>query len=234
MKLCSIILCCLAFSHLLPAQNRFSGEFLPKLILSGEFNQRLSWTTALDGEATWLSKEGEMPSEFSFFFTDLNLQLGLDYQWTTNLNLAAGYQFGFEDLNRSAIDLEHRLLQQISAVWRPGKVRLQGRLRTEQRFFKNNNYRIEHRLRSRLSADLPLQGQQLDPGEIYLNTNSEWLFPLSVDRPLLFSEIRNYLGLGWRLSNGHRLENGLEWRTRALNNDGNRRHNFFWRVTWIL
>ncbi len=218
----------------LDVQNQFTAVWRPGFIFNHTFSDRWSGSAGLDLEANWLRKAGDRDPEIAFRPDDLNLQLGAAYQLTADLNLSGGYQLSWRSLHRENIDLEHRFLQQLSYSNRLNKFRLQGRLRTEQRFFRSRNYTIIHRLRSRLSANFPLQGEQLDPGEPYLNLNTEWLFNLSIDQPLFFRETRSYSGIGWRLSNGQRLENGLELRTGLISRQRNRRYNLHWRMTCIL
>lgn len=220
--------------HGLEAQNLFTAVWRPAVIYNHSFSDRLSGSTRLDLEADWLRKAGDRNADIAFRPDNLNLQLGLAYQLTADLNLSGGYQLSRRGLHRESTDLEHRFLQQLSLSERWNKFRIQGRLRAEQRFFRSRDFRAVHRLRSRLSTNFPLQGEQLDPGEPYLNLNVEWLFNLSIDQPLFFRETRSYSGIGWRFANGQRLENGLELRTGLISRQRNRRYNLHWRMTWIL
>jgi hypothetical protein len=221
--------------HGLEAQNLFTAVWRPGIIYNHSFSDRWSGSAGLDLEAIWLRGRGNGDEpDIAFRPDNLNLQLGLAYQLTADLNLSGGYQLSGRRLYRKNNDLEHRFLQQLSLSERWNKFRIQGRLRAEQRFFRSRDYRAVHRLRSRLSTNFPLQGEQLDPGEPYINLNAEWLFNLSNDQPLFFRETRTYGGIGWRLSNGQRLENGLELRTGLINTRRDRRYNLHWRMTWIL
>lgn len=213
------------------AQDRLSGHFLPRLLVNGNFSQRLHWTVSAEPDLIWLRRTEGFPAETSFHPFILNGEAGLDYQWSGAVNVAAGYLIGWRNLDSDRTDLEHRLLQQLTLTRTVTKFRLRWRFRTEQRFFRQNDFRPIHRFRSRLGVDFPLQGERLDPGEPYLHANAEGLINPENPQPLRFSERRIYGGVGWRLRSGIRLENGIEWRHRLDNSRGDHRQILQWRLT---
>ncbi|MCB9297768.1 MAG: DUF2490 domain-containing protein [Lewinellaceae bacterium] len=101
----------------------------------------------------------------------------------------------------------------------------------EQRFFRSDNWGVRHRWRLRPSLDFPLQGERLDPRETYLNAQIEWLTNIFEESPLYYRETRLYAGLGWQINEHYKLENGLEWRNRRSDAEGNRRHRLLYRLT---
>lgn len=218
----------------LTAQDRLSGHFLPRFLVNGDFTQRLHWTISVEPDLIWLRKTEALPAEGGLAPFIINGESGLDYQLTTSLNLAAGYLIGWRNLDAEATDLEHRLLQQLTLTQSLAKYRLRWRLRSEQRFFRQNDFQVVHRLRSRLGLDFPLQGERLDPGEPYLHLNAEWLVNPESAQPAYYSERRFYSGLGWRLRSGLRLENGMEWRSRLVRPPGDFRHTLQWRMTLTI
>lgn len=213
------------------AQNILEGGPLPQL--NWRFLNQNRWTADLVTSTEWntINRSGTEWVDPQLRLQVINLQAGLAYQLTTDLNLAGGYQLSIRNLDEEKTDLENRLIQQLAQTSFLGKYRLRGRLRTEQRLFRSEP-RVIHRWRLRPSLDFPLQGDRLDPGEPYLNTQSEWLVTLSQPQPLRYLETRLYAGLGWQLKGKNRLENGLEWRFRRADPAGNLRSRLFLRFTF--
>ncbi len=225
------------FLHLadrLPAQNRTTLEWLPQLSFDYRIDERLSANVNTFIEIQSLEKRtGEAP-QTGFSPQTFNVQAGLAYQWTTALNLSLGYQFGWRDLDETERDIEHRALQQLTAAYSFGKYRLRARLRAEQRFFRQDDYRATHRWRLRPSVDFPLQGERLDPGENYLNAQWEALSNIFEEDALRLAEQRAYCGIGWLLQNGYRMETGLEYRSRPNGGEDGFRRRVFLRMNFTF
>ncbi|MCB0568890.1 MAG: DUF2490 domain-containing protein [Phaeodactylibacter sp.] len=213
---------------LLPAaQSLTTGEWLPQLSYSNSLNNRFSGNLNTFMEIQNLEKTPGSQATYGFSPQTFNIQAGLAYQWTTALNLSLAYQFGWRSLDEAERDVEHRLMQQITGTYSFGKYRLRSRLRAEQRFFRQNGYAPPvHRWRLRPSIDFPLQGERLDLGEAYLNTQWEVLANIFEPRGLHLAEQRLYSGIGWLLSRHFRLETGLEYRSRPTDASGFRRRAF--------
>lgn len=218
----------------LPAQDRFAGFIAPQALLNGKFHDQWQWNLTLAPEFRWLEKNEGSPADRAFRTNVVNLQSGLAFQWTNDLNISLGYQLNFRDLDEEETDLEHRFLEQLSYTERLGKYRLRGRLRAEQRFFRKQDFQVVHRWRLRAAVDVPLQGERLDIRETYLHANAEWLVNLSSNRPLYFSEYRLYTGIGWQIGEKQRLETGPELRTRLLNMQRDKTRVLFWRLAVFL
>ncbi len=217
----------------LHGQNRATLEFLPQLAWNGDFDDRWSWSVNTSMENTWIELAEDKPSVTDFYLTTFSLQAGAAFQLTNDVNLSGGYQFGWRDIDEEERNIEHRALQQLTYTQRLGKYRARARFRTEQRFFRNDDYVVEHRWRLRTSLDFPLQGEQLDPGETYLNAQVEWLANVFEADPWFFRDSRPYVGLGWLISEHYRLENGLEWRIRRSGANGeDYRQRIIYRLTF--
>src|SRR3546814_11063084 len=74
----------------------------------------------------------------------------------------------------------HRFIQQLSIAQNALGLRIGHRFRTDQTFEKESATR--YRLRYRLSAEKALNGQNVDPGELYLVANNEYLQTRSEER----------------------------------------------------
>lgn len=224
----------LALTPALRAQSRTTLELLPQFSWNGELDNRWSWSLNTSLESDISEKIEGRAAQTAFSTHTYNLQGGLAYQWTNSLDLSGGYQFGWRDLDEDEKDIEHRFLQQLSWAGRWEKYRLRVRGRTEQRFFRSNSWQARHRWRLRGALDFPLQGERLDPGETYLNLQSEWLANVFEEAALANRETRLYAGLGWLINGPYRLENGLEWRTRLSGAENNRRHRLIFRLTFTF
>jgi len=226
-----ILLFSLLASQPLLSQSRTTIELLPQLSWNGELGNRWSWSLNTSLESNFSEKTEGMPARTTFTPHTYNLQGGLAYQLTNDFNLSAGYQFGWRGLDEDEKDIEHRSLQQLSWAQRWGKYRMRARGRAEQRFFRSEGWQVRHRWRLRSSLDFPLQGERLDPKETYLNTQAEWLANIFESTPLFYRETRLYAGLGWLINEHYKLENGLEWRSRRSDAEGNRRSRLIYRLT---
>lgn len=137
----------------------------------------------------------------------VELQLFGTYQLWNDTKLSLGYKArGIEPLE-PPLSSEHRPMEQIAFIGYKGSSRLSHRIRTEQRFRPD---RYENRWRYRFSYDRPLEGQRLDPGEMYLVLSDEVLYTFNaVERS---AENRLYAGLGWLFLKSQKLETGVQYR----------------------
>lgn len=222
---------CLAGIPSLSGQSRTTVEFLPQFSWTGKWGGRWSWSlnTSLESDLSDIVEGKDANTTFSPH--TYNFQSGLAYQLTNDFNLSGAYQFGWRDLDEDEKDIEHRSLQQLSWAQHWGKYRARLRTRTEQRFFRSEGWQVRHRWRLRPSLDFPLQGERLDPRESYLNAQVEWLANPFDAASLFYRETRLYAGLGWQAASGYKIENGLEWRSRRIGAEGNRRHRLIYRLT---
>lgn len=229
-----LFLLAMSLSGLLPAQNRTTLEWLPQLSFDYRFDDRFSGNVNTFVEIESLDKREGEKAQTGFNPQTFNLQAGLAYQWTTALNLSLGYQFGWRGLEEAERDIEHRFMQQATGAYSFGKYRLRARLRAEQRFFRQDDYRATHRWRLRPSVDFPLQGERLDPGENYLNAQWEALSNIFEEDALRLAEQRAYCGIGWLLQNGYRMETGLEYRSRPNGGEDGFRRRVFLRMNFTF
>lgn len=102
----------------------------------------------------------------------------------------------------------HRFIQQLALGHKMNAFRLASRFRTDQTFSGNDP--VTFRLRYRISGEFPTNGQSVDPGELYLKFNHEYLGIFSPDNFDL--EIRGLAGLGWEINAAHKAELGIDYR----------------------
>ncbi len=220
----------------LPAQENLSYGVIPTFLLSGPLGDRLQYSLSLDTEVNAIPEPGPENGRKTVW-RNFDLEAALSYDLNPNLNLAAGLQYRVSAPEAPPRGAEWRPWQQLTLISRPRKFRLRHRFRLEERFVDAPGdptaFNLRFRLRYRFSADFPLQGERLDPGEFYLNLSTELLTTASFDDGFFLWQNRNYAGLGYQFSPAHRLEAAPEWRI------GKAREQDFWqnllvlRLTWV-
>lgn len=228
-KILWIVLCSLIPLTAL-AQDRQLYGTIPMLLLKKDGGEQLSYTLALSSEINAIEREFT-DRRFTAKVYNLNLEPALSYDVNPNLNLAAAFLFRLRD-PFTGTTTELRPWQQISLIHRLGKYRLRNRLRMEERW-AGSDLDFNLRLRYRISADFPLEGERLDSREFYLNISTEALVTPTVTRAFYFWESRSYLGIGYQLNDRQRLEPALDFRSRKVDEKGNRRHTLFLRLVWV-
>lgn len=228
-KILWIVLCSLIPLTAL-AQDRQLYGTIPMLLLKKDGGEQLSYTLALSSEINAIEREFT-DRRFTAKVYNLNLEPALSYDVNPNLNLAAAFLFRLRD-PFTGTTTELRPWQQISLIHRLGKYRLRNRLRMEERW-AGSDLDFNLRLRYRISADFPLEGERLDSREFYLNLSTEALVTPTVTRAFYFWESRSYLGIGYQLNDRQRLEPALDFRSRKVDEKGNRRHTLFLRLVWV-
>jgi len=117
----------------------------------------------------------------------------------------------------SIINQEHRFYQQLAANHTAGKIRINHRLRTEERFLQDHNQQGDNlgyinkqfRVRYRFMATVPLNKQKIEPGAI----TSTFFYEGFISRGarVTFSDIdqnRLYLGFGMQINKNLALSTG--------------------------
>lgn len=107
---------------------------------------------------------------------------------------------------------ELRLTQQFNLIHRKYSIRFGHRLRTEQRILPS---RTVYRFRYRFAADGPVQGEKLDPGELYWLGNLEALNSVGKGiRPVY--GLRASAWLGYLANTTAKIQVGTEYRRVGL------------------
>jgi hypothetical protein len=154
----------------------FSQSQLPLVLDSGvDVNKKFASGFTLNMGARYrdllVSDLGSRPlapnSRHLQLSTNLNYQLGL-YD-----RLGGGLMYRFNSVGKDGISNELRFTQEYIHITQINAVRLAHRLKSDQRLFKSLS--TEFRFRYRLSADFPLNGLKLDPGEFYALIATETL-----------------------------------------------------------
>lgn len=133
-------------------------------------------------------------------------RIGLLRKVNPNLTLGGGYGFitnyvGEEDIF-SPFTVEHRIWQQMIGITPVSRVRVEHRLRLEQRWLDGD---YSNRFRYRLMASVPLNQETLSKGAIAFHVYDE-IFLNITDNP--FDRNRLYGAVGYHFSNSHQIQAG--------------------------
>jgi len=90
---------------------------------------------------------------------------------------------------------------------------------------------MEFRLRYRLSAEIPLNGQSADPKEFYIKINNEYLNSIKENKYDL--ELRLVPLLGYAVNQNNKLEVGMDYRVRSFLFSPSR-HNTWLSFNWFI
>ena len=190
----------------LAQENVFFTGFFPEAALSGSVSDRVQLTLKVESQHRGYDNRATEGERWEYFHYQTDLQgfvaLSLNPFW----KVSGGYQYRLAGGNGANT---HRSIQQAAYVQRLLRSRLGHRLRTDQTYHPTEA--TEFRVRYRLSIEIPLAGQSLDPGEFYLLLSDEVIYGYQEDS----GEIENRLvgSLGHYFSKQAKLEAGLDYRT---------------------
>jgi len=160
--------------------------------------------------------------QFDYLLTDLSLMASK--KAGLNNKLAGGYLASLRQ-GRTI----HKLVQQFTIVRRYSTFRLGHRFAADQAFEKNEP--VEIRLRYRITAEFPLNGEAVDIREFYLKINNEYLHAFQDSKYDL--EMRLSPLIGYVFSNKNKFEFGTDYRVNSFINHSAR--NSFWiSLSWYL
>jgi hypothetical protein len=184
------------------AQRTYVGLF-PEFAINFKVNQNWKLTGKVESQHRTFSDDAQYDNTFRYDFDRTDLQFFAARNLTTRTKVAVGYQYRFNGFGQNS----HRTIQQIGWLSNLRSYRLGHRVRADQTFLDEG---ISWRLRYRLSSDIALKGQQLDPGEKYLIVSDELISELLNNE--FGIENRLVVGLGWYFLNKHKFETAIDYR----------------------
>lgn len=206
------------------AQSTYQLGVIPSINLNKKLKN--DWSLNFKTESRLLLRKGEFNGEddkdFEYVLTDLSLiaakKVGL------NSRIAGGYLARFRNN-----EIIHRIIQQYSIVQKLTNFRLAHRFASDQTFSLNES--PEFRFRYRLTSEIPLNGQSVDPNEFYLKISNELLNNFQNSEYDL--EIRIVPLIGYDITDDNKIEFGLDYRVNSfLNNNTN--HRFGLSINWFI
>ncbi len=195
------------------AQSTYQFGALPSLNLNRKLKNDWSLNAKLESRQLFRRGviNGNAEKEYDYILTDFSLiaakKVGL------NSRIAAGYLIRFEDA-----EVFHRFIQQYVIIQKMSGYRLAHRLLSDQTF--SGVEKPEIRFRYRITAEIPLNGESVDPGEFYLKLNNEYINSFqAMDYDL---EIRLIPLLGYDITENYKIESGLDYRVNSFLNNQTR------------
>ncbi len=207
----------------LKAQSVYQFGALPSVNLNNKLKNNWSLNSKIESRQLLQAGEfgGPVVEKYNYLLTDVSLiaakKVGL------NSRIAGGYLARFDQG-----EVIHRFIQQYIIVQRMAGLRLAHRFLTDQTF--SNNEAPDFRVRYRITSEIPLNGESVDPGEFYLKLNNEYVN--SFQGGIYDLEIRLVPLLGYDLS-ANKLEFGLDYRMNSFLQTS-AQHNFWMSLNWFI
>ncbi len=189
------------------AQSTYRLGVLPALNLNKKLKNDWSLNAKLESRQLFRKGEigGDSDNDYEYVLTDLSViaakKVGL------NSRIAGGYLVRIEDGG-----LSHRLIQQYVIVQKLSRWRLAHRISSDQTFSETEE--PEFRFRYRITSEIPLNGETVDPTEFYIKLNNEYVNSFQADEYDL--EIRLISLLGYDISENFKMETGLDYRVSSF------------------
>lgn len=206
------------------SQSTYQFGILPSINLNKKLQK--DWSLNFKTQSRQRIQNGDFrgnhTKEYEYLLTDFSIlsakKVGL------NSRIAGGYLIRFRNE-----EIIHRTIQQYSIVKRKTGFRLAHRIAADQSFSSNQS--PEFRFRYRLTPEIPLDGQTVDPKEFYIKTNLEFLNKFqSSDYEL---EFRLAPLFGYSFNDRNKLEFGLDYRFDSIFVT-DPRHSFWTSINWYL
>jgi hypothetical protein len=212
-----LIFILLFFTDFSVGQTVYQLGLLPSVNINKRFQRDWSLNFKAESRQQLLKYEqGDVATfDYDYLLTDLSLTAGK--RISRRSTLSGGYL-----MRVSESGIKNRFIQQLSLARRYAGYSLSHRFAADQTFGKDED--TEFRFRYRLSAEIALQGETVDPKEFFLKTSHEYLNSFRGNDYDL--EIRTAGLLGYALTKSNKLEVGLEHRADSFIGDAGR--NRFW------
>lgn len=211
-KLVIFILLCWLGRHGMAQEDRvfFTGIF-PELSITKKISQlnRLNFKIE-NQEVIFDNRDSSLDNpQFTHYRTDV--MFFFDRSIRPGVSVAMGIFHRFQE-NEDG----NRIIQQLALLQRMRNLRINHRFRTDQTFTRYQE--LEVRFRYRFSAEIPMNGVTVDPGEFYLVISEEPIFSQKAGEFEI--ENRIALALGKLFNKNEKLEWAVDYRTDGFIQEG--------------
>ena len=189
-------------------QKSYRAGTLPQINVNFGVAKNFKLNTKLESRQIFSEKKADEPRSNQLRYERTDLALVLTRKLSATNTIGGGYLIRLEDG-----ELAHRLIQQFNYVRNLEMITVAHRFVTDETFRKSEP--ASYRLRYRLGMEKALNGRQIDPKEMYLKFNNEYL-GIWADRSADL-EIRGLLSLGYNATDDHKFELGVEYRVNEFN-----------------
>lgn len=212
------------FTNTAYAQSSFQAGTIPSLNFNKKMKNDWSLNSKIESRLVFQRGEfdGDIDNSFNYALTDFSLigakKVGL------NARIGGGYLIRFREGN-----VYHRFIQQYVIVQKLTGFRLAHRFLSDQTFSASEE--PEFRLRYRITSEIPLNGESVDPGELYLKINNEYINSLQAGAYDL--EIRLVPLLGYDITERFKIETGIDYRVNSFLTDDTR-HSYWMSLNFFV
>lgn len=212
------------FSYHADAQKEIWAGILPGITVSKSLNDSWRIHFRAENRQKFFHNSPSDPSRFDYEYLLTDLSVSVSKKTGLSNSLFTGYLIRF-----TGDKTIHRFTQQFNLVNSISSIKLAQRFAVEEFFSKHETPRI--RIRYRVVSEFPLQGRKTDPGEFYLKVGSEFLWAYQSEKTS--NELRISPSAGLLVTQNHRLEAGVDYRTPSLFDKLNQ--NYFWlTLNWFI
>ena len=189
-------------------QKSYRAGTLPQINVNFGVAKNFKLNTKLESRQIFSEQKADERRSNQLRYERTDLALVLTRKLSATNTIGGGYLIRLEDGK-----LAHRLIQQFNYVRNLEMITVAHRFVTDETFRKSEP--ASYRLRYRLGMEKALNGRQIDPKEMYLKFNNEYL-GIWADRSADL-EIRGLLSLGYNATDDHKFELGVEYRVNEFN-----------------
>lgn len=197
----ALFLLLILMSQTLKSQSLVNAGLLPRINVSTELSDKFKLTNIIESRQVVLDNTEEGLFNSDYVLTDISSIVS--YKLAADKSANVGYTLRIRDG-----EIIHRFLQQFNIVRNFDALRIGHRFATDQTFSKNNS--LEFRTRYRISIELPLSGDKIDPREFYLKFGNEYLGSFEKNNADL--EIRIIPLMGYEINKENKIEFGVDYR----------------------
>ena len=179
--------------------------FFPEAQLSYKTANEFKISTKIESQQGVINTSPDMNPHYNYYHNQTDFQGFIGKSINPFVSVTIGYQYRIDPQSNNS----NRSIQQISFVQPLTGIKLGHRIRTDQTFAAEEN--PEFRGRYRLSAEIPLSGQSLDPTEFYCILSDEGIISHQNDDTGF--ENRFVFGVGKLLTKHQKVQVAIDYRT---------------------
>lgn len=199
-----ILSICLFTTLTVQSQSVTNVGIIPKLNIKKKFENLWSINVEIAPRVEVAKGSSLTTLENSTFYTLADITTVVSHTVGVSNSIGAGYVTRVEKDQSTS----HRFIQQYVLIDYKGTHRIAHRFRSDQTFQQGGVPTF--RVRYRISSDIALRGQTVDPEEFYFKISNEYLGILRDQANDI--EVRLTPTLGYNLKNKNKIEVGLDYR----------------------
>ncbi|NNF34191.1 MAG: DUF2490 domain-containing protein [Saprospiraceae bacterium] len=191
----------------------FYGGLFPEIAVSTKIGKGYKYTFKVESMHGLFFDNEAVNKDWNYFHDRTDLQTFISHKLTPFQNLTLGMQYRVEEGHNT-----FRSIQQISFVVLRDHARMGHRIRADQTYLPDAS--DQYRIRYRFSYEKPLQGLDLNPGEIYLILSDEVIYSYVPSESDMENRIN--IAIGYYQNATNKFQIGIDFRTDKILEPGSR------------